>query len=113
MDFVHSRRCRSSGRAHRFMNEYVYPNEKTHHEQIGATDNRWKRPRSWTSSKGEARGFGTSSCRNPSTGQGSQPGLHMRESWSRSLIAPEVFTATPDTGTWRSCPLREPRSRRE
>ena len=86
-----------------FMDELVYPNEKTYKEQLEATGNRWTVPQVMEGLKREARGAGLWNLFLPDSEYGA--GLTnleyapLCEIMGRSPIAPEVFNCNaPDTG---------------
>jgi acyl-CoA dehydrogenase len=86
-----------------FMNEYVYPNEKTYHEQVAEADNRWETPPIMDELKEKAKSAGLWNLFLPESEYGA--GLSnleyapLCEIMGRSLIAPEVFNCNaPDTG---------------
>jgi acyl-CoA dehydrogenase len=86
-----------------FMEEHVYPNEKTFHEQVEAGEDRWNTPPIMEELKEQARAAGLWNLFLP----GSEFGAGLTnleyaplcEIMGRSLIAPEVFNCNaPDTG---------------
>jgi acyl-CoA dehydrogenase len=86
-----------------FMEEHVYPNEKTFHEQVEAGEDRWSTPPIMEELKEQARAAGLWNLFLP----GSEFGAGLTnleyaplcEIMGRSLIAPEVFNCNaPDTG---------------
>jgi acyl-CoA dehydrogenase len=86
-----------------FMDEYVYPNEKTYHRQISEAENRWETPPIMDELKEKARSAGLWNLFLPESEFGA--GLSnleyapLCEIMGRSLIAPEVFNCNaPDTG---------------
>ncbi|AQQ51900.1 acyl-CoA dehydrogenase family protein [Planococcus lenghuensis] len=87
----------------RFMEAYIYPNERIVEEQLNAAGNRWTIPPIIEELKEKARAEGLWNLflDNPAYG----PGLsnydyaHLCEIMGRSLIAPEIFNCNaPDTG---------------
>jgi acyl-CoA dehydrogenase len=90
-------------RLERFMDEVVYPNERTYVEQHAAFTDRWTIPPVMEEMKAEARGAGLWNLWLPASDRGA--GLSNREyaplceTMGRSFIAPEVFNCNaPDTG---------------
>jgi acyl-CoA dehydrogenase len=86
-----------------FMEELVYPNEKTFHEQIESSEDRWSTPPIMEELKEEAKSRGLWNLFLPDSEYGA--GLSnleyapLCEVMGRSLIAPEVFNCNaPDTG---------------
>jgi acyl-CoA dehydrogenase len=86
-----------------FMEEHVYPNEKTFHEQVEAGEDRWNTPPIMEELKEKARAAGLWNLFLPDSEFGA--GLTnleyapLCEIMGRSLIAPEVFNCNaPDTG---------------
>jgi acyl-CoA dehydrogenase len=86
-----------------FMDEVVYPNERTYHEQHAAFANRWTIPPIMEEMKAKARAAGLWNMWLPQSEYGA--GLTNREYaplcevMGRSHIAPEVFNCgAPDTG---------------
>ena len=86
-----------------FMDEFVYPNEKTFHEQVETSEDRWSTPPIMEELKAEARSRGLWNLFLPDSEHGA--GLSnleyapLCEVMGRSLIAPEVFNCNaPDTG---------------
>ena len=85
-----------------FMDEHVYPNEKTYQEQIGAGD-RWQAPAIMEELKAKAKAAGLWNLFLPDSEHGA--GLTnleyapLCEIMGRSAMAPEVFNCSaPDTG---------------
>ncbi|MBA3795229.1 MAG: acyl-CoA dehydrogenase family protein, partial [Rubrobacter sp.] len=90
-------------RVEAFMDEFVYPNEKTFHEQVEASADRWSTPPIMEELKERARSAGLWNLFLPDSEYGA--GLSnleyapLCEVMGRSLIAPEVFNCNaPDTG---------------
>ena len=86
-----------------FMDEYVYPNEATFHDQLEASEDRWSTPPIMEELKERARSAGLWNLFLPESEHGA--GLSnleyapLCEVMGRSLIAPEVFNCNaPDTG---------------
>lgn len=86
-----------------FMDEYVYPNEHVHHEQVEAAANRWDPTPILEELKVKAREAGLWNLFLPDSEFGA--GLsnfeyaHLCEIMGRSHFAPEIFNcAAPDTG---------------
>ena len=102
--FEYSERTRDlKERLEAFMDEYVYPNEKTFREQLEAADDRWSTPPIIEELKERARGEGLWNLFLPDPEHGA--GLTnleyapLCEVMGRSLIAPEIFNCNaPDTG---------------
>jgi acyl-CoA dehydrogenase len=85
-----------------FMDEYVYPNEKTFFEEVNAGD-RWQPTRIIEDLKQRAKNIGLWNLFLPESEYGA--GLtnfeyaHLCEVMGRSIIAPEIFNCSaPDTG---------------
>jgi len=90
-------------RVESFMDEFVYPNERTYREQLEAAEDRWAVPPIMEELKKEARGAGLWNLFLPDSEYGA--GLTnleyapLCEIMGRSPIAPEVFNCNaPDTG---------------
>ena len=86
-----------------FMDEFVYPNEGTYHEQVETSEDRWSTPPIMEELKERARSAGLWNLFLPDSEYGA--GLTnleyapLCEVMGRSLIAPEVFNCNaPDTG---------------
>src|SRR5215208_6066204 len=86
-----------------FMNEHVYPNEKTFHEQLNAAESRWTVPPIMEALKEKAKAQDLWNLFLPDSDLGA--GLTnleyapLCEIMGRSPIAPEVFNCSaPDTG---------------
>src|SRR5262245_65994268 len=86
-----------------FMNKYIYPNEKTFHDQLSAAADRWQVPPIMEELKAIARERALWNLFLPDSGRGA--GLTnleyapLCEIMGRSPIAPEVFTSSsPDPG---------------
>jgi len=103
MDFTHSDKVKDlARRLGAFMETYVYPNEKTFHEQVAKGD-RWQPTAIVEDLKKKARGEGLWNLFLPESKRGA--GLTnleyapLCEVMGRSPIAPEVFNCSaPDTG---------------
>jgi acyl-CoA dehydrogenase len=94
---------RLKGRLETFMDEFVYPNERTYREQLEAAENRWTVPPIMEELKEESREAGLWNLFLPDSEYGA--GLTnleyapLCEIMGRSPIAPEVFNCNaPDTG---------------
>nr|MDQ3378617.1 acyl-CoA dehydrogenase family protein [Actinomycetota bacterium] len=90
-------------RVEAFMDEFVYPNEKTYADQIEASEDRWSTPQIMEELKERARSAGLWNLFLPDSEHGA--GLSnleyapLCEVMGSSLIAPEVFNCNaPDTG---------------
>ncbi len=86
-----------------FMDAYIYPNEKTYHEQIANAENRWAPAPIMEELKAKAKSAGLWNLFLPESDRGA--GLtnleyaHLCEIMGRSHMAPEVFNCSaPDTG---------------
>ena len=103
MNFDHSEKVLElRGQIEAFMEENVYPNEKTYHEQVESGD-RWSTPPIMEELKERARSAGLWNLFLPDSEYGA--GLSnleyapLCEVMGRSLIAPEIFNCNaPDTG---------------
>ena len=103
MDFTHSDKVKElSRRLGAFMEAYVYPNEKTFHEQV-STGDRWQPTAIIEELKKKARAEGLWNLFLPESKRGA--GLTnleyapLCEIMGRSPMAPEVFNCSaPDTG---------------
>jgi acyl-CoA dehydrogenase len=104
LNFDYSEKVRElRRRLEAFMDELVYPNEKTYKEQLESAGNRWTVPPIMEELKKEAREAGLWNLFLPDSEYGS--GLTnleyapLCETMGRSPIAPEVFNCNaPDTG---------------
>ncbi|MDQ3913213.1 MAG: acyl-CoA dehydrogenase [Actinomycetota bacterium] len=104
MDFDYSKKVQDlREEVMRFMEEYVYPNEKTYHDQHVQGENRWAIPPIMEELKEKARDAGLWNLFLPDSEYGA--GLSnleyapLCEIMGRSPIAPEVFNCNaPDTG---------------
>jgi acyl-CoA dehydrogenase len=104
VEFEFSEKTRDfRARVEAFMDELVYPNEATFHEQLAAADSRWSVPPVVEELKEEARSRGLWNLFLPDSELGA--GLSnleyapLCEVMGRSPIAPEVFNCNaPDTG---------------
>jgi acyl-CoA dehydrogenase len=102
MDFEHSPKVKAlQARVQAFMDEHVYPNERTFEQQLAT--NRWAQPPILEALKGKAREAGLWNLFLSHSERG--PGLSnleyapLCEIMGRSHIAPEVFNCSaPDTG---------------
>ncbi|MFL1406905.1 acyl-CoA dehydrogenase family protein [Marinobacter sp. M1N3S26] len=86
-----------------FMDQYIYPNEHKHHEQIDNAENRWAPTPIMEELKAKAKSAGLWNLFLPESERGA--GLtnleyaHLCEIMGRSHMAPEVFNCSaPDTG---------------
>lgn len=103
MDFNYSKRCEEyRAKLLAFMDEHVYPSEKTHHDQLEAGD-RWETPPVMEELKEKARAQGLWNLFLPEADYGA--GLTnleyapLCEIMGRSPIGPEAFNCSaPDTG---------------
>lgn len=104
MDFAYSERVRKlRKRLMEFMEEVVYPNEKTYREQLEAGENRWKVPPVMEEMKKKAKAVGLWNLFMPDpqygVGLSNLEYAPLCELMGRSPIAPEVFNCSaPDTG---------------
>ena len=104
MNFDYSEKVQKLvSRLEAFMNELVYPNEKTYREQLEAAEDRWTVPPIMEELKKEAREAGLWNLFLPESEYGA--GLTnleyapLCEVMGRSPIAPEIFNCNaPDTG---------------
>jgi acyl-CoA dehydrogenase len=104
MDFTYSQKVEGyRARLGAFMDEVVYPNERTFFEQLEASDDRWVVPPIMEEMKEKARAAGLWNLFMPDEAQGA--GLTnleyapLCEIMGRSQIAPEVFNCSAsDTG---------------
>ena len=104
MNFDHTEKVLElRGQLEAFMDEHVYPNERTYHEQVEASEDRWSTPPIMEELKERARSAGLWNLFLPDSEHGA--GLSnleyapLCEVMGRSLIAPEVFNCNaPDTG---------------
>jgi acyl-CoA dehydrogenase len=104
MNFDHTEKVLElRGQLEAFMEEHVYPNEKTFHDQVEASEDRWSTPPIMEELKERARSAGLWNLFLPDSEHGA--GLSnleyapLCEVMGRSLIAPEVFNCNaPDTG---------------
>ena len=104
MNFDHTEKVLElRGQLESFMEEFVYPNEGTFHEQVESSEDRWSTPPIMEELKAEARSRGLWNLFLPDSEHGA--GLSnleyapLCEVMGRSLIAPEVFNCNaPDTG---------------
>lgn len=104
MNFQHSERVQSFvERLNAFMDEHVYPLEKTYHDYFKTADDRWSSPPFMAELKQKARDAGLWNLFSPSSEHGA--GLNnleyapLAEIMGKVLWAPEVFNCNaPDTG---------------
>jgi len=104
MNFDHTEKVLElRGQLEAFMDEHVYPNERTFHEQVEAAEDRWNTPPIMEELKERARSAGLWNLFLPDSEHGA--GLSnleyapLCEVMGRSLMAPEVFNCNaPDTG---------------
>ena len=105
MDFELTDRCKDyQGRVQAFMDEHIYPNESTYHEQMAQAGTPHHQPQILEDLKAEARSQGLWNLFHPHPEWG--PGLtnleyaHLAEITGRSLeLAPEAINCNaPDTG---------------
>ncbi len=100
-----------------FMEEHIYPNEKTYHDQLNAAESRWTIPPIMDELKQTARDAGLWNLFLPDSDLGA--GLSnleyapLCEIMGRSPIAPMVFNCSaPDTAIWRFwCATARPSSK--
>jgi len=104
LNFDHSEKVLElRARLEAFMDEHVYPNEKTYAEQLGSAEDRWTIPPVMEELKSEAKAAGLWNLFLPEPEYGaSLTNLEyapLCEVMGRSPIAPEVFNCNaPDTG---------------
>src|SRR3954454_18251064 len=102
MDFDFSERSlRLREKLIAFMDEHVYPNERTYHEQHHHGKSRWQIPPIMDELKAKARAAGLWNLFMPEHdgGLSNYDYAPLCEVMGRSHIAPEVFNcAAPDTG---------------
>ena len=104
MNFDHTEKVLElRGQLEAFMEEHVYPNEGTFHEQVESSEDRWSTPPIMEELKERARSAGLWNLFLPDSEHGA--GLSnleyapLCEVMGRSLMAPEVFNCNaPDTG---------------
>jgi acyl-CoA dehydrogenase len=104
MNFDHTEKVLElRGQLEAFMDEHVYPNENTFHDQVEASEDRWSTPPIMEELKERARSAGLWNLFLPDSEHGA--GLSnleyapLCEVMGRSLIGPEVFNCNaPDTG---------------
>ena len=104
MNFDHSEKVLElRARLEAFMDEHVYPNEKTYEKQLASAESRWRIPSIMEELKAEARAAGLWNLFLPEPEYGA--GLSnleyapLCEVMGRSPIGPEVFNCNaPDTG---------------
>jgi acyl-CoA dehydrogenase len=104
MNFDHTEKVLElRGQLEAFMDEFVYPNEGTFHEQVENSEDRWSTPPIMEELKERARSAGLWNLFLPDSEHGA--GLSnleyapLCEVMGRSLMAPEVFNCNaPDTG---------------
>lgn len=86
----------------KFMDDYVYPNEKTYDEQVESAEDRWTIPPIIEELKAKAKEQGLWNLFLPKELGGiltNYEYAHFAEEMGRSLMAPEVFNCNaPDTG---------------
>jgi len=100
MDFEHSAKTRDyMHRLSAFMDEHVYPNEKTYHEQVAMPGMRWRMPPIMAELKAKAKAAGLWNLSMPNTEYGQ--GLNnveyapLAEIMGRVIWAVEVFNCNP------------------
>ena len=100
MNFEHSAKTRDYiERLSAFMNEQVYPNEKTYHEQVAQPGARWRLPPIMAELKAKAKAAGLWNLSQPNTEYGQ--GLNnveyapLAEIMGRVIWAVEVFNCNP------------------
>ncbi|WP_033541850.1 acyl-CoA dehydrogenase family protein [Planococcus sp. CAU13] len=105
MDFSYSKKTTElQERLNSFMEEHVYPNEKTYEQQLNEQTNRWGQvPPVMEELKGKAKQAGLWNLFLPDSeygaGLSNQEYAPLCEIMGRSLIGPEIFNcAAPDTG---------------
>ena len=105
MEFAYSDKVKAlQARVRRFMDDHIYPNERTYHDQVGQGDQRWKIvPPIMEELKAKAKAADLWNLFLPESELGA--GLTnleyapLCEIMGRSAIAPEAFNcAAPDTG---------------
>ena len=104
MNFEYSDKVEAlRGRLMAFMDEHVYPNEQTYHDEIEAAEDHWALPPILETLKAKAREAGLWNLFLPDSARGA--GLTnleyapLCEIMGRSPLAPEVFNCSaPDTG---------------
>lgn len=104
MDFDYSPKVKElQKRVQGFMEEHIYPNEETFHNQLNSQGDRWQIPPIMEELKAKAKAAGLWNLFLPESSRGA--GLTnleyapLCEIMGRSFIAPEVFNCSaPDTG---------------